>query len=102
MHRSCKPSLALFLSLALLALSMLSAAPARGGATFDILGLLPGQAESEANSVSADGSVVAGFSGTGAETVGAFRWTRATGMQALPTPPAPGYSYAVNVSEDGS
>lgn len=37
-----------------------SPAPARGGATFDSLGRLPGDTAAEAYGVSADGSVVVG------------------------------------------
>lgn len=49
---------------------------AGGGMTS--LGVLPGAAESAARAISADGSIVAGDSG------GAFFWTAASGMTAIP------------------
>jgi uncharacterized membrane protein len=51
--------------------------------------------------VSADGSVVVGRSGGGG-LFGAFRWTRAGGMQALGTLPGLTSSWASGVSADGS
>jgi probable HAF family extracellular repeat protein len=91
-----------FLGLAALAsVATMATTPARAGATFESLGRLSGDNVAEARGVSADGSVVVGVSETG--NVGtAFRWTRATGMQPLSTPPRPANSYALDVSPDGS
>jgi probable HAF family extracellular repeat protein len=74
------------------------------GASFGGLGFLPDGAHSAAIDVSADGSVVVGYSGsafTGAFQ--AFRWTAAGGMVGLGTLPGTGLlsSYAWGVSGDG-
>ncbi|HYE96407.1 MAG TPA: right-handed parallel beta-helix repeat-containing protein, partial [Rubricoccaceae bacterium] len=61
------------------------------------LGFLPGQPYSAAEAVSADGGVVAGTSGPDA-----FRWTAATGMQALPRLPGATDCEAYAISADGS
>jgi probable HAF family extracellular repeat protein len=64
------------------------------------LGVLPGGSASAAWGVSADGSVIVGFSDSGSGTR-AFRWTSA-GMASLGTLPGGNYSYARDVSADGS
>jgi probable HAF family extracellular repeat protein len=72
------------------------------------LGFLPNGIESEANRVSADGSVIVGQSGTlppGSITVRqeAFRWTQSDGMVALRDLPGQRlFSQAFDVSADGS
>ena len=63
------------------------------------LGFLPGQTQSFARDVSADGSVVVGHSGPGAMP---FRWTDGLGMVALDTPCLVCNGYAIGVSSDGS
>jgi probable HAF family extracellular repeat protein len=65
------------------------------------LGTLGGD-ESEANGVSADGSVVVGSAYNAAGQWRAFRWTAAGGMQDLGTLPGGGGSEAYGVSADGS
>jgi uncharacterized membrane protein len=55
------------------------------------LGFLPGENQSTATAVSADGSVVVGLSG-----MTAFRWTEETGMEAI------GFFVPSGVSADGS
>ncbi len=69
------------------------------------LGDLPGgRVESRASAVSADGSVVVGYSAAAAGTL-AFRWTAAEGMVALGDLPGGGgspLSRALDVSADGS
>jgi len=81
--------------------SLCAAAPA--GATFMGLGDLPGGSfYSEANGVSADGSVVVGGSDS-ASGYQAFRWTQAGGMTGLgDLPGASFHSTAEGVSADGS
>jgi probable HAF family extracellular repeat protein len=65
------------------------------------LGFLPGLTESHASGVSADGSVVVGYSGagTGAHS---FRWTAAGGMVDLGVLAGGGWGAAYGVSADGS
>jgi probable HAF family extracellular repeat protein len=58
--------------------------------------------ESEADGVSADGSVVVGWARNAAGYRRAFRWTAARGMQDLGTLPGGGGSEATAVSADGS
>ncbi|TRT73676.1 MAG: PEP-CTERM sorting domain-containing protein [Microcystis sp. M_OC_Ca_00000000_S217Cul] len=58
------------------------AVPVQAAPFFTGLGFLPGSVESYARGVSADGSVVVGFS-NGANGQEAFRWTQATGMVGL-------------------
>jgi len=65
------------------------------------LGTLGGR-ESEAYGVSADGSVVVGWSYNAAWQSRAFRWTAAGGMQDLGTLPGGNRSEAWGVSADGS
>jgi probable HAF family extracellular repeat protein len=64
------------------------------------LGTLPGGNHSEARGVSADGSVVVGYSNS-ANGGRAFRWTSA-GMTDLGTLPGGNHSVAYGVSADGS
>src|SRR5262249_21023500 len=95
------------LSLAIAGLSALAAESALATqATFMGLGDLPGGTfSSSALAVSADGSVVVGYSistSSGGSTE-AFRWTAQTGMLGLSTPDNPIYpGEAVGVSADGS
>ena len=72
--------------------------------SFQGLGFLAGGApESEANAVSADGSVVVGSSGSGLGSFEAFRWTASGGMVGLGVLPGMGMeSQANGVSADGS
>jgi probable HAF family extracellular repeat protein len=70
-------------------------------ASFHGLGFLPGLTESHASGVSADGSVVAGYSGTGT-LAHSFRWTAAGGMVDLGVLPGGGWGSAYGVSADGS
>ena len=66
------------------------------------LGCLPGHSTSVACGVSADGSVVVGWSGDFVTTE-AFRWTQKTGMVSLGTIRGrSGDSMAFDVSADGS
>src|SRR5215216_5735662 len=65
------------------------------------LGFLPGYNLSDALSVSADGSVVAGYVTT-SDKAQAFRWTANTGIVGLGVLPGHSYSYAWAVSSDGS
>ena len=65
------------------------------------LGTLGG-GESWANGVSADGSVVVGWSYNAAFYGRAFRWTALGGMQGLGTLPGGNWSAAHDVSADGS
>ncbi len=69
-------------------------------AQFIPLGILPGDTSSKAYGVSADGSVVVGASSRG--LAHAFRWTRAQGMQALPTEPGHDDTTANAASADGT
>ena len=70
--------------------------------SFKPLGFLPGAtAFSFSTSVSADGSVVVGYSNT-ATTTEAFRWTQPTGTVALTNLPGGTASYAFGVSSDGN
>jgi len=69
------------------------------------LGFLPGHAWSEAHDVSADGSVVVGYSqaDVGQHVDGeAFRWTQSGGMTSLGVMPGHATSWANGVSADGS
>ena len=71
-------------------------------ATFRSLGDLPGGAfQSEANGVSADGSVVVG-SGSSSSGWEAFRWTSAQGMVGLGLPNEGAGTTASDVSADGT
>ncbi len=65
---------------------------------------LPGGNFSLATGVSANGSVVVGQANDGTTlTLHSFRWTAATGMQALPAAPGFDFSYgASGISADGS
>jgi MYXO-CTERM domain-containing protein len=72
-------------------------------ATFLPLGNLPGpEVFSWARAVSADGSVVVGYSGSPAGSREAFRWTEAGGMVSLGVLPTQLSSEATAVSADGS
>jgi probable HAF family extracellular repeat protein len=53
------------------------------GNTVTPLGFLPGDSQSQANAVSADGSVVVGYSLTGTAAHEACRWTETSGMVGL-------------------
>lgn len=67
------------------------------------LGFLNGGGRSEANGVSADGSVVVGFSYSSAHPRGeAFRWAAGEGMVGLGSIPGSNSSFANAVSADGS
>lgn len=70
---------------------------------FMALGYLPGgsDAYSNANGVSADGSVIVGTSTSANSDYEAFRWTHATGMVGLGFLPSATESYASFVSDDG-
>ena len=61
-----------------LGLVYLGAGPASAGPSFTGLGFLPGASSSRASGISANGTVVIGYSGTEA-----FRWSAATGMVGL-------------------
>ncbi len=75
---------------------------ASGGITG--LGWFPGAANtvSSAQGVSADGSVIVGYSYTSAVHGNAFRWTSAGGMQDLGTLASGGVSEATGISADGT
>lgn len=64
------------------------------------IGVLPGQFNSYAKAVSADGSTVVGYCRSSASQ--AFRWTRQQGIQPLGVLPGWGYSQALGVSADGT
>ena len=66
------------------------------------LGTLSGGSESYAFGVSADGSVVVGYSNTTALSDRAFRWTRAGGMTDLGVLSGGSESFAKGVSADGA
>lgn len=73
------------------------------------LGNLPGLLRSAALDVSADGTVVVGYSliagkgiRTGEDPVAAFRWTRGGGMQDIGAIDGHEYSYARAISADGT
>ena len=68
---------------------------------FELLGNLAGSSSvfNEARGVSGDGSIVVGHSGSNLGS--AFRWTAATGMEALPGPTGT-FSDALAISSDGS
>lgn len=73
-----------------------------GPGTFQSLGLLPGIANSRANAASNDGNVIAGNAYEFGGVSRAFRWTPATGIQALPfARPGDFTSEANAVSRDG-
>jgi probable HAF family extracellular repeat protein len=65
------------------------------------LGTLGGS-ESKASGVSADGSVVAGYSWCNTTIYHAFSWTQGSGMVDLGTVGGGSYSNANGVSADGS
>jgi len=64
------------------------------------IGMLPGSFRSVAQSISADGSTVVGYSRYVGGNSEAFRWTASGGMERLGT--LGGDSYAMDVSADGS
>jgi uncharacterized membrane protein len=66
------------------------------------LGLLSGGSAAQANGMSADGSVVVGAASTSSNVSLSFRWTAATGMQALPVQSGFASGWASGVSADGS
>jgi len=67
------------------------------------LGFLPGGDYSEANAISADGSVLVGGATTPAGGWHTFRWTQATGMVSLgDLPGGDDFSFAFDVSADGA
>ena len=67
------------------------------------LGYLPGDTESYASSVSADGNVVAGWSRLEGSRIEAFRWSSSTGMVGLGDFPGSNFwSISHGVSADGS
>jgi probable HAF family extracellular repeat protein len=68
------------------------------------LGYLPGDNHSSATGVSANGSVVVGFSYLGPNccNIRAFRWTAAGGIVELPPLPGDQFTSATGVSADGS
>lgn len=71
-----------------------------------LLGFLPGRDQSRAMGVSADGSVIVGYSMTTPDSTGAsqhaFRWTASTGMVDLGVLPGTTSSRAFGVSNDGT
>lgn len=71
-------------------------------ATFRSLGILSGYASSQANALSADGSVVAGTSATTAGNRQAFRWTAQQGMSGLGFLSGGSVSSATGASADGT
>ncbi len=79
-------------------------ATAASAQSFQRLGFLPGQTDSIAHAVSADGKTVAGWCGTGQIWLAqrAFRWTKAEGMKGLGTLPGGDAANATGVSADGS
>jgi probable HAF family extracellular repeat protein len=81
----------------------LAALPAGSqAASFTGLGFLPGGAVSYGQGVSADGSVVVGYSNTASTTSQAFRWTSGGGMVGLGFLQGGSASIAYGVSADGS
>ena len=67
------------------------------------LGYLPGACcQADAFGVSADGTVVVGFSPDGSERMQAFRWTKARGMVGLGFLPGDSRSLAWGASADGA
>jgi len=103
------------LGVILAALSAAGASPALAGPMFRGLGFLPGQSESYATAVSADGCVVVGTApymkamtddlAPGVITpylYQAFRWTQGGGMVGLGFIPGMNHSRGVAVSADGS
>ena len=66
------------------------------------LGFLSGDKHSHAHGVSADGSVVVGYSTVSPSGVQAFRWTQAGGMVCLCNLPSRKMSKAHGVSADGT
>jgi probable HAF family extracellular repeat protein len=98
---------ALFATAALLALAVAAAPTSALADDIQGLGLLPVAPISTATGVSADGSVVVGYSGyygingnTG--VIEAFRWTQSSGMVGLGFLPGGGFSIANGVNGDGS
>ena len=65
------------------------------------LGHLPGDTQSQANDVSADGSIVIGLSYVSYSQPHAFRWTDGAGMVGLGTLPGFSHSDARGISADG-
>jgi probable HAF family extracellular repeat protein len=81
---------------------MLAAAAHADVAWFSGVGAAPGGGQSGAIGVSADGSTVVGNFGSQGSS-GAFRWTRAGGLQVLGGFNEPGQSaYALGISGDGA
>lgn len=72
--------------------------------SFSGLGVLPGRAASLAQDVSADGTVVTGYSGAGVGSSPnfAFRWTASGGMTQLPLPAGMSQSAGFGISSDGT
>jgi probable HAF family extracellular repeat protein len=64
---------------------------------FSGLGFLPATSISTANGISADGTVVVGYSG-----LQAYRWTESGGMVGLGFLPGQTFSNAIGVNADGS
>ena len=77
-------------------------APVQSPAQFSGLGLLPGYASSQASSISADGSAVAGTASTSGGSSQAFRWTASQGVSALGFLPGGSRSSATGISADGT
>jgi len=86
---------------AILAASLAATSVALAQGSFQGLGDLPGGRGSHAGAVSADGSVVVGFSYDIAATPHAFRWTQANGMHALFEGGLDFTSSALGISADG-
>jgi uncharacterized membrane protein len=87
----------------LLIVVLISSAPPPTRAGFIGLGYLPGGNESAANGVSADGSVVVGYTYyVFSDTFRAIRWTVTGGMQDLGTLPFDRQGIALGLSGDGS
>ncbi len=76
-------------------------APPPAGAVFSPLGTLRG-GTSEAYAISADGTTLTGASIDARGNRAAFKWTQATGMQALPNTQSKPHSEGHAVNEDGS